>query len=1379
MMMERRRLRGFRLLLMVVATAVVAVPAVPAAAEPAPPAGEPAGAGSLEGTEAVEEWDWSGNGICIAATKTIYALGGIGTYEGRAATGEEVVYRAELDDPNQTLYGDGPIKVEVENPEPYYYGPFGTHGTTDSSCAPATTGTPIAADFRIFAADHIYKLDGAGAQVPCLGTGTFSRGVQNQTTQPYTHQWHSEWTLSEDCTVVGNAAGTPGTGTAPPQTAHTHAGVHEPCFSGACVNNFRVDYHQYLPYAGLHVGVSGPATATVATPVAVSAAVAVDGVPLANAPVTFSVSGPTPSQPPGGAAVTGADGRASFTFTSATAGDYTVTASVTNAGTTATGTHLVRFSVPPPTVTIDGPTKGQTEDAQTVTATFTNAGNPTPGATVSFAVAGPGQATPASGSALTDNNGKASFTFAADRAGTYTVSATATFTGQSSSATHPVRLDVKSFSLAGSLQARSSFEEDAAVVDPAGDYAYFGADGNLEKIDLRTFQVVATHIPQTFPVNEFEGRLTSGVMDPAGRYAYFGTTTATGPARVLKFDLATFQRVGVIALEPGEEDLKSAVIDPAGAYAYFGTADTASGATGRVVKIDLATFSRVGAITFPAGEEDAKTAVIDPAGRYAYFSAEGGGANPAHVVKVDLATFSRVEAITLNGSPERYLGSAVIDPKGDYAYFGTVVDPGAGRVIRVDLNTFARDGALVLEPFEEELQSAAIDPTGRAAYFGTAPSPNGPGQFPPNPSVVKVDLDTFERDYAVYLPASDQGQLQAAVIDPAGSFAYFKQKETPAPNPPSPAKVHRFAVSRPPVAWLAAGNDSYTTPPARPLSVAAPGVLANDADTGDGDPLTATLVGLPSHGDVSLNPDGSFSYSPDAGFSGTDSFTYRASDGMDYSAPATVSVAVAPPQGPTGSAYGFSSSVSLFGGPAEPRGPSPSVTLPETGSVAPITATAPQGDAVYGPAKIFTSGQLDVSTQGTTASVTSSATVANVNRSLDEKFTAANVTSTCTATASGVSGSATITSGVLEVSEGDPNVDGDETYVTIPSDPLPNTAYEGQLESVGDHFRYVFNEQVRNPDGSITIYAAHQYLLGPTAIGDLYIGKSECGVPQIAVAELGAVADFDGDGATDVSVFRPSTGVWYLRQSTDGDRAVEFGADGDVPVPGDYDGDGTTDLGVYRPSNGVWYLRQTSGGDSASQFGAAGDVPVPGDYDGDGATDLGVYRPSTGVWYLRQSTGGDRATQFGAGGDVAVPGDYDGDGTSDLGVFRPSTGVWYARQSTDGDRSSAFGIDGDVPVPGDYDDDGTTDVGVYRPSTGTWYLRRSTEGDTASSFGVTGDLPVPGDYDGDGTTDLGVHRPEGNVWYLRRSTTGDTATQFGAPGDIPLALPAAIRQSAP
>jgi VCBS repeat-containing protein len=57
------------------------------------------------------------------------------------------------------------------------------------------------------------------------------------------------------------------------------------------------------------------------------------------------------------------------------------------------------------------------------------------------------------------------------------------------------------------------------------------------------------------------------------------------------------------------------------------------------------------------------------------------------------------------------------------------------------------------------------------------------------------------------------------------------------------------------------------------------GVLANDSDV-DGDALTASLVGSPEVGSVTLNTSGAFAYVPPTNFNGVVSFFYRASDGL-------------------------------------------------------------------------------------------------------------------------------------------------------------------------------------------------------------------------------------------------------------------------------------------------------------------------------------------------------------------------------------------------------------------------------------------------------------------------------------------------------------------
>ena len=80
----------------------------------------------------------------------------------------------------------------------------------------------------------------------------------------------------------------------------------------------------------------------------------------------------------------------------------------------------------------------------------------------------------------------------------------------------------------------------------------------------------------------------------------------------------------------------------------------------------------------------------------------------------------------------------------------------------------------------------------------------------------------------------------------------------------------------------------------------------------------------------------------------------------------------------------------------------------------------------------------------------------------------------------------------------------------------------------------------------------------------------------------------------------PSSGVWYFRLSSTGyigGAAYLWGLAGDVPVPGDYDGDGHTDIAVYRPSFGYWFILKSSTSYTewaAYEWGTAGDVAILG-----------------------------------------------------------------------------------------------------------------------------------------------------------------------------------------
>lgn len=266
--------------------------------------------------------------------------------------------------------------------------------------------------------------------------------------------------------------------------------------------------------------------------------------------------------------------------------------------------------------------------------------------------------------------------------------------------------------------------------------------------------------------------------------------------------------------------------------------------------------------------------------------------------------------------------------------------------------------------------------------------------------------------------------------------------------------------------------------------------------------------------------------------------------------------------------------------------------------------------------------------------------------------------------------------------------------------------------------------------------------------------------------------DYDGDGRSDFSVFRPSNGAWYLQQSTAGFFGVSFGDATDKIAPADYDGDRKIDVAVYRPSTGIWYISNSSDGTvSYYGFGSAEDLPVPADYDGDNKADIAVFRPSNGTWYRQNSSNGAFvAYQFGTSGDKPTIGDFDGDSKSDFAIFRPSTGAWYQVYSSNGfNFGEQFGIGTDEIAPADYDGDGKTDIAIYRPSESLWYVKNSaTETYTPFVFGLPTDIPTPGDFEGDGKADIAVFRPSDGTWYVVKSFDGQfIINQFGQNGDRP------------
>ena len=238
--------------------------------------------------------------------------------------------------------------------------------------------------------------------------------------------------------------------------------------------------------------------------------------------------------------------------------------------------------------------------------------------------------------------------------------------------------------------------------------------------------------------------------------------------------------------------------------------------------------------------------------------------------------------------------------------------------------------------------------------------------------------------------------------------------------------------------------------------------------------------------------------------------------------------------------------------------------------------------------------------------------------------------------------------------------------------------------------------------------------------------------------------DYNGDGSSDIAIFRRSSGLWAVRGVT----RVYFGGGTDEPVSGDYNGDGTTDVSIFRRSSGLWAVR----GVSRLYYGASTDTAVPGDYNGDGRCDPGIFRENYGLWAIRGVT----RTYFGQPLDKPAPGNYSGAGFASITLFRPSSGLWAIKDL----GRIYFGSDEDMPVAADYDGNGTRDLAIFRRSMGLWAVA----GVTRTYFGGLYDRPAPADYAGASADNIALFREMSGLWAVRQLTR----VYFGNSSDIPV-----------
>ena len=257
-----------------------------------------------------------------------------------------------------------------------------------------------------------------------------------------------------------------------------------------------------------------------------------------------------------------------------------------------------------------------------------------------------------------------------------------------------------------------------------------------------------------------------------------------------------------------------------------------------------------------------------------------------------------------------------IDPDGDPLTVRLLVAPPRGTL------TLSPDGSLTYIPVANDFGSLTFSYVINDGFTDSLPVTVGLNLTPvADAPVATLDRYTTAEDVTLSTPAGsllandsdpDADLLTAVLVqaplfgsltlNPNGSFSYIPAAEYSGEDTFSYAASDGLLLSAPVVVTISvtpvndaplANADAFTLNEDTSLSIALPGILANDSDV-EGSPLTAIRIAGPTRGTIVFNANGSFTWTPPANFNGTESFTYRASDGLLTSAPAVVTLTVLP-----------------------------------------------------------------------------------------------------------------------------------------------------------------------------------------------------------------------------------------------------------------------------------------------------------------------------------------------------------------------------------------------------------------------------------------------------------------------------------------------------
>ena len=232
---------------------------------------------------------------------------------------------------------------------------------------------------------------------------------------------------------------------------------------------------------------------------------------------------------------------------------------------------------------------------------------------------------------------------------------------------------------------------------------------------------------------------------------------------------------------------------------------------------------------------------------------------------------------------------------------------GATSYTENDPATAIDPGLTVSDPDSTTLTGATVEITGNAEaaedVLAVTDQLGITGSFDAGTSVLTLTGNASVADYQTVLRDVTYRNTSDAPSTVTRTVTFTATDDT-ALDGSDTRDIAVTAANDPPTAV----DDTGSTDEDTPLTVSAPGVLANDTDVDPGDTKTvvalngsATLTGSSAEGgSVTINANGSYTYTPPAAFQGlsdgesdTDSFTYTMADGAGADSTATVTITVA------------------------------------------------------------------------------------------------------------------------------------------------------------------------------------------------------------------------------------------------------------------------------------------------------------------------------------------------------------------------------------------------------------------------------------------------------------------------------------------------------